>query len=291
MRKRNSFTIIALAVLTSLPIACGTSAPRQSAEQAAQSPTWLLCPQCQTDAERAEARARTADLPFDPHDLSGVWGQNRIQLSVPAPPLTPRGQALYDATKADPGADGSTRTTNTKDGMLICDPLGWPRWFTYNYGFEFAHLPNRVVHFIEWGHAWRDIWTDGRALLEDPDPRWLGYSVGRWEGDTFVVESNGFDDRSWLSENRLERIYGWPHSDQLRTEERYRRVDHNTLEATLTITDPQVYTEPWVTVGELLLSPETEIGEYFCVPSEFNQFNEELIAPSEQLNPGTLGPQ
>ena len=68
-------------------------------------------------------------------------------------------------------------------------------------------------------------------------------------------------------------------------------MDHNTLEATLTITDPQVYEEPWVTADSLLLSPGSEIGEFFCVPSEFNQFNEELIAPSEQLNPGAIGPQ
>ena len=291
MRTRTRFTIIALAVLASLTITAGNSAVGQSGEREVGSPTWLPCPQCQSDAERAQARGQTADLPLDPRDLSGVWGQNRIQLSVPAPALTERGEVLYEATRADLSADGSTQTTNTKDGMLICDPLGWPRWFTYNYGFEFAHLPNRVVQFIEWGHAWRDIWTDGRALPEDPDPRWLGYSIGRWEGDTFVIESNGFDDRSWLSENRQERRYGWPHSGELRTEERYRRVDYNSLEATLTITDPQVYTEPWVTSDTLLLSPGSEIGEFFCVPSEFNQFNEELISTSEQLSPGTIGPQ
>ncbi len=291
MATRMRVTIITVAALMALTVASETSAAMRSAGQSPGTATWLPCPQCQNDAERAQARAATANLTPEPRDLSGVWGQNRVQLSVPAPALTDRGEALYQATQADPGADGSTLTTNTKDGMLICDPLGWPRWFTYNYGFEFAHLPNRVVQFIEWGHAWRDIWTDGRALPEDPDPRWLGYSVGRWEGDTFVVESNGFDDRSWLSENRQERRYGWPHSAALRTEERYRRVDYNTLEATLTITDPEVYTDPWVTADRFLLSPGSEIGEFFCVPSEFSQFNEELIAPSEQLSPGTIGPR
>jgi hypothetical protein len=291
MPTRTLVRIITLAVLTCVTIASCAAPANQPTGQTSENPTWLPCPQCQTDAERAEARAETANLSFDPRNLSGVWGQNRVQLSVPAPALTERGEALYQATLADSSSDGSTQTTNTKDGMLICDPLGWPRWFTYNYGFEFAQLPNRVVQFIEWGHAWRDIWTDGRALPEDPDPRWLGYSVGRWEGDTFVVESNGFDDRSWLSENREERRYGWPHSDGLRTEERYRRVGYNSLEATLTITDPQVYTESWVTADTLLLSPGSEIGEFFCVPSEFNQFNEELITASEQLTPGTIGPR
>ena len=291
MRNRSVISILAfVAILTCLPItSCAPTAP-SSESQASEKPAWLPCPQCQNDEEIAAARAKAADLPFDPRDLSGVWGQNRVQLSTPAPPLTPLGQKLYDATKAEAAADGSFEVTNTKDGMLICDPLGWPRWFTYNYGFEFAHLPKRVVQFIEWGHLWRDIWTDGRALPENPEPRWLGYSVGRWEGDTFVIESNGFDDRSWLSENRQDRRWGWPHSDQLRTEERYRRVNHNTLEVTLTIIDPQVYTKPWVTVDKFFLSPGTEIGEYFCVPSEFNQFNNELLIPSEKLRPTAIGP-
>ena len=291
MRTKSAKAITALTLLGCVLITSCVSVEQESADADSGPATWLPCPQCQPDDEREETRARTANLSFDSRDLSGVWGQNRVQLSVPAPALTERGEALYEATRAEPALDGSIETTNNKDGMLICDPLGWPRWFTYNYGFEFAHLPNRIVQFLEWGHTWRDIWMDGRPLPEDLEPRWLGYSVGRWEGDTLIVESNGFDDRSWLSENRQERRYGWPHSDELRTEERYQRVDHNTIEVTLTITDPQVYEEPWVTVDRFLLSPGTEIGEYFCVPSEFNQFNEELLAPSEQLGPGSIGPR
>src|SRR5438309_1506636 len=83
-----------------------------------------------------------------------------------------------------------------------------------------------------------------------PDPRWLGYSVGHWEGNTFVVESFGFDERTWLSENyHGNRDHGWPHSDQLRTVERYTRTGYNTVDVSLTITDPKVYTGSWVTKG------------------------------------------
>ena len=82
--------------------------------------------------------------------------------------------------------------------MMICDPLGFPRWLNYNYGMEFANLPGRTLQFFEAYHTYRTIWTDGRALPKDPEPRWMGYSIGRWDGDTFIVESTGYDDRSWL---------------------------------------------------------------------------------------------
>lgn len=90
----------------------------------------------------------------------------------------------------------------------------------------------------------------------------MGYSVGKWEGDTFVVESAGFDDRSWLD------TQGHQHSDAMRVTERYRRVSHDTLEVTLTIDDPKTYIRPWVTKATVRLSPGTEMGEYFCVPSD-----------------------
>ena len=146
--------------------------------------------------------------------------------------------------------------SNSKDGMLICDPLGYPRSFAYNYGFQFVVLPDRVLQFFEWGHTWRDIWTDGRKLPDDPpQPRWLGYAVGRWEGNTFVVESSGYDDRSWIQEDRRDRRWGFPHTDQMRIVERYTRTSFGTLDAELTIIDPEIYTKPWTTKGTIQLSP------------------------------------
>src|SRR5262245_574405 len=114
-------------------------------------PNWRTCPECRTVKERADARAKTANLPFNAHDLSGAWAdnQNRLQLDFNAPPLTPLGKEKYDATKTEETPDGEP-ISNSKDPMLICDPLGWPRWFTYNYGFEFVQLPDRTFQFIEW---------------------------------------------------------------------------------------------------------------------------------------------
>ena len=70
------------------------------------------------------------------------------------PAFTPEGNKMFEATRSE------MATTNTKDGMLICDPLGYPRWYAYNYGMQFVVLPDRVLQFFEWGHTWRDIWTE-----------------------------------------------------------------------------------------------------------------------------------
>ena len=116
------------------------------------------------------------------------------------------------------------------------------------------------------------------------EPRWLGYAVGHWEGDTFIVESNGYDDRSWLTEDRRDRRWGFPHSDQLRVEEKYRRIGYDTLEATLTIIDPKVFKKPWTTTGKIRMSVGTELGEYLCVPSDNDLFNQQYVIQRQAEN-------
>ena len=224
----------------------------------AQNGSWLPCPRCQTDAQR-EAVGNVADQPFDPGDLSGVWGRGGVRLSNEVPPMTAQGQAKFDAAK--PGM-GPRAVPLGNDPMMICDPLGYPRWLNYNSGMEFIHRPDRTLQFFEVYHTHRTIWTDGRGLPESPEPRWLGYSIGNWEGDTFVVESIGFDERSWLD------TQGHQHSDAMKVIERYRRPSYSSLEVRLTIDDPKIYTRPWVTEATVSLSPGAEMGEYFCVPSD-----------------------
>jgi len=248
-------------------------------------PGWEACPRCENEGYMAEDRKKenVDKRPFDPHDISGVWSGNTsdlegngTQLDMKAvPSFTPYGQKLFEAQQSD------SPQWNSKDPMNICDPLGWPRWLTYNYGFEFVVLPNRrVLQFFEQGHAWRDIWTDGRKLPPDPPiPRYLGYAVGRWEGDTFIVDSNGYDDRSWITQAQGQRTGtnrpgGYPHSDGMRVEERYKRLNYGLLQIILTITDPKVYTGPWTTTGLITLIPNTEIAEHFCVTSDNVHFND-----------------
>jgi hypothetical protein len=251
-------------------------------------PGWKTCPRCENDAHIADDRkkANVDTHPFDAHDLSGVFGDNGIELDLKTlPPFTPYGQKLWDATKSDvPGENG-------KDPMNICDPLGYPRAFAYNYGVEMVQLPDRVLQFFEFQHTWRTIWTDGRKLPEDPPvDRYLGYAVGHWDGDTFVVESSGFDARSWVSEDRRNREHGFPHTNEMKIEERYKRLDYGKMQATLTVTDPKVYTKPWVTTGVATLRPNAEIGEYFCVPSESINFNDKSTIPSAGAKPTIVLP-
>ena len=253
-------------------------------------PGWKACPHCENQAYAAEDRkkANVDARAFDAHDISGVWNGNPNDLTVNgiplnvagAPPFTPYGQTLFEANLSD-----STQW-NSKDPHNVCDPMGWPRLMTFNFGFQFVVLPDRVVQFFEWGHTWRDIWTDGRKLPADPPiPRYLGYAVGRWEGDAFVVESNGYDDRSWLAQTPVQRYGtgrpgGYPHSDEMRIEERYKRLNYGSLQVTLTINDPKVYTAPWTTTGTMALFPNTELAEGFCVPSDSINFNKESTIPT-----------
>jgi hypothetical protein len=255
--------------------------------QDSQQPAWRPCPRCVLNSKNAEAVEKLKDHPFNPHDLSGVWGNNDLLLDTKTvPPMTAWGKQQYDATKADESAAG-VAISNSKDGMLICDPLGYPRSLFVNDGFEFVMLPDRVLQFFEWSHTWRTIWTDGRKLLDDPPvARFHGYNIGHWEGDTFIVEANGFDERSWLSEDRRDRRWGFPHSDEMKLTERYKRTSYVALDVTVTVDDPKTYTKPWVTHGAIRLRPGTEISEYFCVPSESQEFNERILKPSVGAKPG-----
>jgi hypothetical protein len=109
---------------------------------------------------------------------------------------------------------------------------------------------------------YRQIHTDGRVLPNDPQPTWMGYSIGRWDGDTFVVESDGFNDRTWLDYG------GHPHTERLHVTERFRRTDFGSMKVAITIDDPGAYARPWTIVFEAHYVPDTELLEYVCNENE-----------------------
>jgi hypothetical protein len=185
------------------------------------------------------------------------WGQARFDASIPS--LGPR---------AIPGKEN--------DPALYCYPDGFPKILTSPEPFEIISMPGRVVMFFEKDHGWRQIWTDGRKLPDDPpELRYDGYSVGHWETDTFVVESTGFNDKLWLD------YYGDPHSDAMRLTERYQRLDHDTLSITVTIDDPKTYTKPWVGQPKLYtLKPNWEIAEWYCTLDDENQYDNKIRLPT-----------
>ena len=250
-------------------------------------PGWKSCPRCQNEQDRKEANARNKveGRTFNSRDLSGVWGFQGVGTTFRnPPPFTPWGKERFDATIGEKNAAGEPLHTKDTSGegagaSVNCDPKGWPRLHTYNYGFEFIQLPDRVLQFFELTHTWRTIWTDGRKLPENPPQlHWMGWNVGRWEGNTFVVESNGYDDRSWLSDTTPDG--GWPHSDEMHVVERWRRLNYGTLEVQITVNDPKTYTAPWVTpVATISLVPGAELWEDFCVPSDYNTFNNDVYRP------------
>jgi len=130
-------------------------------------PGWKPCPRCENEAHVAEDRrkANVDTRPFDRHDLSGVWGDNGVpQDPKTRPAFTPYGEKLYEEMKKKVTPKGVDDALN--DPIGICDPIGYPRAFGYNYGFEFIQVPNRVFQFFEWSHTWRTIWTDGRKLRQ-----------------------------------------------------------------------------------------------------------------------------
>ena len=218
-----------------------------------------------------------------PRDLTGVWMRVRGATNMTREAddmLTPAGRRLFEANKPSFGPR-AVPPVRGNDPLGKCDPLGLTRnLFTEiaARGLEFVQLPDRVVEFFEYAHQYRTIWTDGRALPKDPDPRWMGYSVGRWDGDAFVVDSIALDDRVWAD------MWGHPISSKARITERYRRPAFDTLELQMTITDPDLYTKPWtsdVKVHRLQVEKAMdERLETFCVPSEEEDFNKAIRDPA-----------
>jgi hypothetical protein len=235
-----------------------------------------------TPAVRSQAtqqKGAASNQPFDPHDLSGAWwhhGKSGSTLSRNnVPPMTAWAQAGYAANK--PGIGRADRIVPLgNDPVMQCDPIGFPRVMFYDaYPTEIIQVPGRIIEFFDYFYVHRTIWMDGRELPKDPDPTWYGVSVGKWEGDTLVVETVGFNDRTWIDDD------GHPHSEDMRVEERYRRIDHDNMELNMTIIDPKAYTQPWV--GETKtwkLDPKLELREDVCVPSDEEKYKEEMRVPA-----------
>ena len=234
----------------------------------------------QTGPQSGAAKAQPEKAgAFDPHDLSGIWNiarRRQLAISDHRPPLTPWGQDKFSKVRMSWTNDAlgikAYPEKDWNDPLFQCDPAGYPRVMQQIFGelMRFVQTRDEIIEFFEWDHTWRDIWTDGRKLQDDPEPRYYGFSVGRWEGDTFVVESNGFDERTWLDP------YGDIHSDQMRLKETFRRVDRDHLEWTLTADDPKAYTQPWGPSEKRIFnlvpkSPRSEtqeLREDFCVWSD-----------------------
>jgi hypothetical protein len=196
---------------------------------------------------------RTAD---GKPDLSGLWilyasqGLN-IAADLKAGDLEPWADELYKQRLGDLGKD---------DPFTVqCLPAG-PRALLGGFA-RFIQTP-AVLAILFDDLSYRQIFLDGRALPKDPNPSWMGYSVGHWEGDTLVVESNGFNERSWLD------MSGHPHTESLRTTERFRRTSFGNIELQVILDDAKAYKKPLTVSVGVNLAPDTEMIEYVCNENE-----------------------
>ena len=200
----------------------------------------------------------TAPAPRTPDgkpDLSGLWRNdagdryyNNIAVDLASVDVAPWADALYQKRRLEFGKDSmETR----------CLPLG-PVLTTTRYRWNrIVQTPTMVVMLYD-DLTHRTIFMDGRTLEPDPNPTWMGYSVGRWEGDVLVVESNGYTDRSWLD------FDGHPHTEQLRITERYTRRSIGHIDAQITFTDPKAYLKPITVAIPMKLQADTEMLELVC---------------------------
>lgn len=149
-----------------------------------------------------------------------------------------------------------------EDPINRCAPPGALRLLSLPLPMKIVHARGLVLVLHEKETTFRQIFTDGRDLPSDPQPAFMGYSVGRWDGDTFVVTSSGFNDQAWLDGS------GHPLSEALRVTERYRRVDTGHLDVELTITDPKVLKNPITATQHFVLLPDQDLIEYYCTENE-----------------------
>ncbi len=206
-------------------------------------------------------------------DLSGIWEPamgGRYVLNVAADlkpsdvPFQPWAKTLVDK-RADGSQSGDDPTAN-------CQPAGVPRIAAAPPPWKVIQTPTFIVVLYEAANVWRQIFLDGRQLSEDFPPTWFGYSTGKWEDDTLVVETKGFNGKAWMDQA------GKPISEALHVTERFRRKDFGHMDIQITIDDPKVYTKSWTVTEPVRLLTNTELMEAVC--SENNLDVEHLKANS-----------
>jgi hypothetical protein len=219
-------------------------------------------------------------------------------LNHPSPgiPRLPDGKPNLSAS-APKAADGKPDLSGIWSAE--CGVQGRDACFTQSLFFDLAKELNAAdVQMTPWAQGiqtrevtaflyetigtmtFRQVFTDGRSLPQENEPTWLGYSVGRWDGDVFVVETAGFRDGGWLDTRKAR-----PHSDALRVTERFRRTDFGHMQLTITIDDRKAFLKPWTVQARLTLLPDTELVEAFCDNHDKTMEHRRIEAVTEPPSP------
>jgi hypothetical protein len=217
---------------------------------------------------------RTAD---GKPDLSGMWEAEAGRVSRPCPTTVCEelrtselwldfGHGLAGGLPYQPWAADAVKqrkvTNGKEDPTSHCLPLGVPRLLVDPEYRKIVQVPGLTVILTERDASYRQVFTDGRPLPVDPQPSWNGYSTGRWEGDTLVVETNGLRDAMWLDRS------GSPLTDAAKITERFRRVNYGNLEIAVTIDDSKAYTKPFTVNVKESIVLNTEMLDYICTENE-----------------------
>jgi len=220
-------------------------------------------------------------------DFSGVWTGVNLPgtaewaintFSKELPEMTAWGQARFDAAKPQRGPRG-VPVAETDDLVYKCFPPGTPRIYIHPFPMEIIQLPGRVLMVFEYDHLIRQIYTDGREHRTDLAPSYMGDSIGHWEGDTLVVETTNFNDRTWIDRIAV------PHSEEMRLIERLHLNEQGQLQIDLRIEDPIALAKPWVfsryygktdwTIEELVCEDNATYEEFEKTLLEFDREEEE----------------
>jgi hypothetical protein len=213
---------------------------------------WQVEPAAKGEIERLLGDVAVDLVPGDDlHQFSTYYFNILDDFKPQEAPLRPEATAIM-----------RNRPKNTRAPNLACLPIGVPRAELTAFPFKIVQTPGLIVMMYEPDHTHRQIYTDGRNLPVDPNPAWLGYSVGHWESETLVVDSAGFNDRVWIDS------FGHPTSESLHIQERFRRRDFGHMDLQITIDDPKMYTKPFTIKVTQLLLPDSDILESFCAENE-----------------------
>ena len=213
-------------------------------------------------------------LPDGTPDMRGIWKQPNgvkytINLAADSKPgdvvMLPSAAKIYQERQENLQKD---------DPIGHCNLPGVPQVNAVPYPYKILQVPGEITILYEAVRTFREIFTDGRAFPVDPNPAWLGYSVGHFEGDSLVVETRGQNDKSWLDSG------GHPHTEQLRVTERWRRLDFGHITLQTTIDDPGAYAKPWTVTYPLTFVPDTELLEYVC--TENNKDVDHLVGKTSK---------
>ncbi len=232
---------------------------------------------------RPDLSARAPRAPNGKPDLSGIWqpesatreellrffadGANNLGEVPPSPyfmnilynfkpedsPLRPSAVPVFQEHRAGLAKDISATR---------CLPFGVPLMDVAPSPYKVIQTPGAILMLYEQNTIFRQIFVDGRKHPEDAQPSWLGYSIGKWDGDSLVVDTVGLNDRSWLD------AFGHPHSEAMHVIERFHRRDFGHMEVQITVDDPKTYTKPFTITPNLRLLPDTDLIEHFCAENE-----------------------